>query len=251
MYKPKTSEKISATGDQQRFLPAAAATNLCQYCAKEIDARSVRCMYCLKEVPPKFGADRTPVGQRFGIIIAIIGIVFGVVSFANSFSNHESAQPGDAPAYTSLKDLDNKLNSDKSDGGADEAPAVNNDQNLNSEVGSWTRAIEKNPKNANAYLERGWDYNELQQYDNAIYDLTQAIKLSPRSAVAYSRRAWVHDTRGEYLKAIADATRAIHLAPENADAYQARACAYASLGESKKAQADSDVSDRLGSQLTR
>ena len=251
MYKPKTSEKFSSSGDQQRFLPAAAAANLCPNCAKEIDKRSVRCMYCLKEIAANERAEGSPVGRKVAIFVGFLGLLFAAISFAGSISNHETSQPSDAPAYTSLKDLDNKLNSDKSDESKDDDQTANNDQNLNSEVGEWTRAIEKNPKSAKAYLDRGWAYNELQQYDNAVYDLTQAIKLNPKSALAYSRRAWVHDTRGEYRKAVADATRAIHLNPKSAEAYQARACAYASLGESTKAQADSAASDRLGTQLSR
>jgi tetratricopeptide (TPR) repeat protein len=250
MYKPKTSEKISSTGDQSRFLPATAATNRCPYCAKEIDARSVRCMYCLKELQDQSSPETSSAGRKVAIFMAIIGTVFGALSFWSSV-NHDSSQPSDAQAYKSLQDLDNKLNSGKSDESKDDAQDVSDDQTLHSEVGDWTRAIEKNPKNAEAYLERGWDYNELQQYDNAVYDLTQAIKLSPNSAIAYSRRAWVHDTLGEYQKALSDATRAIHLNPKNADAYQARAFAYASLGESAKAQKDSAASDRLGSELSR
>jgi tetratricopeptide (TPR) repeat protein len=251
MYKPKTSEKISSAGDQQRFLPAAAATNLCPYCAKEIDTRSVRCVYCLKEIAANSSAEGLPVGRKVAMCVGVIGLLFAGISFAGSISHHETSQPSDAPAYTSLKDLDNKLNSDKSDESKEESQTGNTDQDLNKEVGEWTRAIEKNPKNAKAYLERGWSYNELQQYDNAIYDLTKAIKLNPKSALAYSRRAWVHDTRGEYQKAVVDASRAIHLNPKSAEAYQARACAYASLGESTKAQEDSAVSDRLGTALSR
>jgi tetratricopeptide (TPR) repeat protein len=250
MYKPKTSEKISSAGDQQRFLPATAASNLCQYCAKEIDARSVRCMYCLKEVPPKFGSNTSSPLPKVIIIMAIIGSTLGVVHMSGD-PGHDGKQPTDSSSFSSLKDLDNKLNSDKSDENSGDSQTTNNNEDLNADVGKWTTAIEKHPKNFEAFLERGWDYNELQQYDNAVYDLTQAIRLNPKSAIAYSRRAWVHDTRGEYQKALADATHAIRLNPKNAEAYQARAVAYASLGDSKKAQADSAVSDRLGIELSR
>ena len=234
-------------------MPDAVNPNLCLFCGQQIDPRAVRCIYCMKEVGAQPGTVKTGKSQPNAVIlISIIALMAGGQFLCRQHrgsANLEGSKPLNS-AY-SLRELDQKLHSDRSEESQDESQTGYNDQRLNDAVGEWTKAIEANPKNAQAYLERGWAYNELQQYENAIYDLSKAIKLNPKLATAYSRRAWVHDTRGEYQKALADASRAIQLNPNIAEAYQARACAYASLGESKKAESDSASADRLGSELSR
>ena len=56
-------------------------------------------------------------------------------------------------------------------------------------IGDFTQAISLNPKNANAYADRGAAYGSLGQHALAISDFTQAITLNPNFAGAYYNRA--------------------------------------------------------------
>lgn len=229
-------------------MPEAIKRNPCLSCGQELNSRAVRCIYCMKEVPSKPGSEGgSGSRQRAILIFSVLTMIVGGASVYHELTGSANLQNANSAkrAY-SLKVLDKKLRED-TDKGSEESQSDSADPQLTEAIGEWTKRIEMHPKDAEAYLERGWSYNELQQYDNAIYDLSRAIKLNPKSALAYSRRAWVHDTRGEYQKAVVDATRAIRLNAKCSEAYQARACAYASLGDSKKAQADSAASDRLAS----
>jgi len=42
-----------------------------------------------------------------------------------------------------------------------------------------TEAIKKNPKDAEAYSDRGWAYIKKGDYDRAIQDYSEAIKIKP------------------------------------------------------------------------
>ena len=50
------------------------------------------------------------------------------------------------------------------------------------------KAIELDPKDANAYYNRGLAKSELKQYKEAIADYDKAIELNPKDAAAYYNR---------------------------------------------------------------
>ena len=54
----------------------------------------------------------------------------------------------------------------------------NND--FNSAIIYYTKAIELDPKNVEAYYGRGFAYDELKKYPEAIADYTKAIELDPK-----------------------------------------------------------------------
>jgi tetratricopeptide (TPR) repeat protein len=93
-------------------------------------------------------------------------------------------------------------------------------------ISDYTRAIEINPKFAEAYNERGVVYDDKDQFDLAISDYTKAIEINPKFAVAYNNRGGVYDGIGQYDQAISDYTKAIEINPKLAEVYNNRAFAY-------------------------
>ena len=92
---------------------------------------------------------------------------------------------------------------------------------------------------AKEHLNKGNEYFERGQYDEAIVECTKAIKLEPQLTMAYNNRGLAYHKKGELDKAIADFSKAIELDPNYAEAYFNRAYAYHRKGgEVAKAASD-------------
>lgn len=94
------------------------------------------------------------------------------------------------------------------------------------ELHSQTATLAKSPSSADAYLKRGENLSENQQYDRAIGDYTTAIELKPEYAEAYNDRGFAYYLKGDFERAISDYTRAIELRPNYPKAYNSRGVAY-------------------------
>jgi len=105
-------------------------------------------------------------------------------------------------------------------------------------VEAFTKSIELDPKNAEAYSFRGGDYFFLGNHRQAIKDFDRAIKLDPKYATAYNNRGIAYDDLGDYRQAIKDYNRAIKLDPKYATAYNNRGAAYDDLGDYRQAIKD-------------
>ncbi|HEX7414509.1 MAG TPA: tetratricopeptide repeat protein, partial [Bacteroidia bacterium] len=55
-------------------------------------------------------------------------------------------------------------------------------------IEDYTKAIELNPKYANAYMVRGMCKDELKDYNGSIQDYNKAIELNPKYTDAYMAR---------------------------------------------------------------
>jgi tetratricopeptide (TPR) repeat protein len=117
------------------------------------------------------------------------------------------------------------------------------------EIADETRAIELNPRLADAYVNRAIAYSYKGDHDQAIEDDTRAIELNPQLDVAYMNRGFDYGQKGDYDRAIADETRAIELNPQDAEAYVSRGAAYAYKGDYNRAMADSDKAIELNPRL--
>ena len=64
-------------------------------------------------------------------------------------------------------------------------------------IADFSRAIELNPKLAEAYLNRGLAKSTKGDQDGAIADESQAIELNPKLAEAYLNRGGAKQTKGD------------------------------------------------------
>ena len=99
-------------------------------------------------------------------------------------------------------------------------------------IEDYTKAIELNPNDANAYNERGVLHYAIDKYPEAIADYTKAIEINPKYVFAYFNRGLIYQDLKKYEEAIADYTKAIELDPDKwsaaslTDAYNHREEAY-------------------------
>ncbi len=110
--------------------------------------------------------------------------------------------------------------------------------NYDKAIADYTKAIELNPKYAVTYDRRGNAYSKQGNYDKAMADYTKAIGLDPKYAVAYHNRGFAYSLQRNYDKAITDYTKAIVLDPKYAVAYDHRGNAYSLQRNYDKAMAD-------------
>lgn len=109
---------------------------------------------------------------------------------------------------------------------------VHNEE-YNTAVECYTKAIELDPDNAGAYFKRHKAYNALGDIEPAVADVTTAIELDPANYQYYYVRGFLYNVEQEYTLAVADLDRSIALKPDarrNGLAYLERATAYHNLG---------------------
>jgi TPR repeat len=86
-------------------------------------------------------------------------------------------------------------------------------------IRDYTDAIKRNPKDSEAYRQRGYAEYQREDWDRAIADYSHAVELDPNSHTAYWNRAWAHAKKKEYNAAIKDIEKASQLQP-NEPGYQ-------------------------------
>jgi tetratricopeptide (TPR) repeat protein len=121
------------------------------------------------------------------------------------------------------------------------------------EIETASRKIELNPKDANAYHERGTAYLSIKNTELALADANQVIKLDPSSGKGHLLRGMVWRLKknlkqsnddfkiGSDLsnqKQIQVLSEKLKQNPKDADSYLFRASAYAALNDKPKALAD-------------
>lgn len=102
----------------------------------------------------------------------------------------------------------------------------------------YNQAIAQNPKDADAYVNRGIAQDELGQHQAAIADYTKALELKPDQILAYYNRANAYHQLKENKKAIADYTKIISLDAKYSYAYANRGATYFVMGKKEAAIAD-------------
>src|SRR5262249_39814411 len=82
-------------------------------------------------------------------------------------------------------------------------------------IADFTQALALDPKNAEAYYNRGVAYDGAEdQRDLDIADYTHALERYPKDAMAYLMRGNASDTEGQHNLSRADYTQALELDPE-------------------------------------
>ncbi len=96
------------------------------------------------------------------------------------------------------------------------------------------------------YYNRGLEYQRKGQYDKAISDYSKAIEINPRDAEACYNRGNAYQINGQYDQAISDYNKAIEINPRYAKAYNNRGYAYYEKGEYDRACSDYQKACELG-----
>jgi tetratricopeptide (TPR) repeat protein len=83
----------------------------------------------------------------------------------------------------------------------------------------WNAVIANEPFSGLPYYNRGTTLLSMKQYDRAIADFSKAVEINPRYAEAYQNRGAARKDLKDYDAAIADFKRAIAINPTYGDAY--------------------------------
>lgn len=93
-------------------------------------------------------------------------------------------------------------------------------------IADFSKAVEINPRFAEAYYNRGNAYRAKREYKEAILNYTKAIEINPTNDMAaYQNRGHIYIVIGEYDRAISDFNKAIEINPRLAEPYNNRGCA--------------------------
>jgi tetratricopeptide (TPR) repeat protein len=79
---------------------------------------------------------------------------------------------------------------------------------------------------AHIYRKRGFAYNRMREFEQALADYTRAIELDPLYARAYASRGSVYRRIGNYEQALQEYNHALELAPDYAWVYLSRGMTY-------------------------
>ena len=85
---------------------------------------------------------------------------------------------------------------------------------------------EGDPKDAQAYLDRGNSHLQKGNWDQAIADFSRALELAPKSDDAYFGRGRAYAFKRDLDRALADYSQALELNPKLAEAYDNRGNIY-------------------------
>ncbi len=113
-------------------------------------------------------------------------------------------------------------------------------------IAALTQVLAKDPKDAQAYRNRGIAYAHIDKYPEALTDLSRSIELNDADAEAYNQRGIVHFKLSRYPQAMADFNRAIVKRPKLAESYNNRGVLYKTLGNYKRALKDLRQAKQLG-----
>ena len=98
-------------------------------------------------------------------------------------------------------------------------------------------------------LQEGKDYFRAQQADKAIESFTKAIQANPKEQEAYFFRGATYSAIGQFSQAVEDYTKTIELNSQHGEAYWSRGYCYANMRMDDKAIADYMMSLKLGTKM--
>jgi tetratricopeptide (TPR) repeat protein len=104
-------------------------------------------------------------------------------------------------------------------------------QQFGEAVTAFSRAIESDPDNAEAYNHRGVAWAYMGKIDQAIADYTKALEIKPELVGALNNRGSAFYQKGRLNQAISDYSKAIEINPYLAEAYSNRGTAWATKGD--------------------
>lgn len=117
-----------------------------------------------------------------------------------------------------------------------------------SKIRRMTEIIEEYPDRRDAYMERGFLYDNMKRYDEAINDYLIALKLSgEKNASCFNDIAVAYSKKGDEQKALKYYSKAIKIDANDSVYYTNRGVSYAELGEYQKALEDYEKAIQIDS----
>lgn len=160
-------------------------------------------------------------------IIAIIVISVSILIFLGAFKTLWKMMGFASNAVKSIIENGNEI------GGGE--PHFNNGLPPAKEVEAYTAKISKNPEDYLLYFERGKNYEQLEDYDNALQDYSRCIELKSDFADALIRRGLLQMERQNYSEAQKDFENLISKKPEEYAGYELMGNLLFQKGEWEKA----------------
>ena len=116
---------------------------------------------------------------------------------------------------------------------------------LEDAIAFFTARIQKDAKDAGAFIRRGIAFSMKMRDDDALEDLNAALQLEPKNVDAYSIRGRVRTLKKEFEKAIADFNEAVRLDAKNLRALSLRGLMWIERSDFDKAIEDFSSCIRL------
>jgi len=113
-------------------------------------------------------------------------------------------------------------------------------------VAEYSKALQKDSSNPQAYFWRARCRLNTGQYDKAIADFNKAVKFDPNYSKAYDNLGWLYMKRGEFDKSIGFLNKSIKLKPDNGWAYYTRAHIRIEQGNVAKGLIDANKACKMG-----
>jgi tetratricopeptide (TPR) repeat protein len=110
------------------------------------------------------------------------------------------------------------------------------------------KAIDVDPRNAEAYYWRGRTRVSLGRLDQGVDDFKTAVNLKPDYSEAYDHLGWLAAKQGQVNEGIAYLTKSIESKPEHAWAFYSRSRLFFSKGDVANAMKDAEKACSLGYQ---
>ncbi|MFN8657162.1 MAG: protein kinase [Candidatus Obscuribacterales bacterium] len=181
------------------------------------DLSAVKSGQAIKPAPPKKAAPRERKPSRVLAAVALgVPIVAVAVALVVAFMNQPGHLPGAIKSQKRAETYEGK------------------------NLVQWTALIEKDPDNADLYVDRGILHDMRDERTNAVDDFTRALELEPDNYWAYVRRSSVNNMLANYSDALADANKLIELYPDADRPYEARAFVESATEQYDDAIADLD-----------
>jgi len=116
----------------------------------------------------------------------------------------------------------------------------------NAAIELFTQVLATDPDHLNAYLQRGFCYVLLKDFDKAITDFSELLDRKEDHVWAYTSRGSSYNKIGEYELAMIDFDKALNLDPRNEEAYNNRGWSKKFLGDATGACKDWTASRKMG-----
>lgn len=110
----------------------------------------------------------------------------------------------------------------------------------------FTESLKANPAHLNAYLQRGFCYSLLKEYDKAVEDFSSVIGHKNDHVWAYISRGSAYNKLKKYDLALNDFNKVLALEPKNEEAYNNRGWAFKGKDDMKSACKDWKTSKKFG-----